>query len=269
MKKLKLAVIGKDVSQSSSPAMHTFIARRLGAEISYDNISVPVEEFTLRAPAFFENYDGFNVTIPFKLDIIPFLSGLEGDAKTFGAVNTVISSSRKGYNTDGLGFMLMLQNNGVEVNGSSVLLLGAGGAGRSAAKKLAESGAVVYVFDMRKQSAEELAKETAGVTAVESIENKPYDIIINATGVGMHKSVGISPVGAELISLCKTAIDLIYVPPKSKFLEIAEGLGKKIINGMAMLFYQAYYAECIYQNFEPDASVAAELFEEYKKQNLC
>ena len=78
MKKLKLAVIGKDVSQSSSPAMHTFIARRLGAEISYDNISVPVEEFTSRAPAFFENYDGFNVTIPFKLDIIPFLSGLEG-----------------------------------------------------------------------------------------------------------------------------------------------------------------------------------------------
>ena len=269
MKTLKLAVTGKDVSQSSSPAMHTFISKKLGAEITYDKISIPEEEFSSRAPALFENYYGFNVTIPFKLDIIPFLSGLEGDAKTFGAVNTVVSATRKGYNTDGMGFMLMLRNNGVEVSGKTVLLLGAGGAGRSAAKKLAESGAKVFVFDMRKESAEELAKEAEGITAVSSVENKPYDIIINATGVGMHKSVGKSPVGEELISLCKTAVDLIYVPSKSRFLEIAEGLGKKIINGMAMLFYQAYFAECIYLGLEPDDKTAAKLFEEFRNSDLA
>lgn len=136
MKKLKLAVIGKDVSKSSSPSMHTFIANKLGMEIEYANISIAPEEFSSRAESLFCEYDGFNVTIPFKLDIIPYLSSLEGDAKAFGAVNTVISATRKGYNTDGLGFMLMLENSGVEVAGKSVLLLGAGGAGRSAAKNL-------------------------------------------------------------------------------------------------------------------------------------
>ena len=262
MKKLKLAVVGKDVSQSSSPKMHTFIAQRLGAEIEYDKVSLAPEDFSAHAEELFKNYDGFNVTIPFKLDIIPYLKSLEGDAHTFGAVNTVLSATRAGYNTDGLGFMLMLKNAGIEPEGKSVLILGAGGAGRSAAKKLRDAGADVYVFDMRAQSAEELQREF-GVTAVQKIENKPYDIIINATGVGMHKSVGISPVGEELISLCGRAIDLIYVPPKSKFLEIAESCGKQILNGMAMLFYQAYYAECIYLSLQPDDAKAKELFEEY------
>lgn len=80
----------------------------------------------------------------------------------------------------------------------------------------------------------------------------------------MHKTVGVSPVGGELISLCQTAVDLIYVPEKSRFLEMAEGLGKQIINGSAMLFYQAYYAQCIYFNAQPSAAQAKQLFEEYR-----
>ena len=262
MNAIKLAVIGKDVSQSSSPAMHTFIAKKLGYDVSYDNISVPPEEFASRAEEFFAGYYGFNVTIPFKLDIIPFLSSLEGDAAAFGAVNTVVSSTRKGYNTDGLGFMLMLENAGVQAAGKSVLILGAGGAGRSAAKKLKDAGASVTVFDKNAQSAQRVAAEFS-VQAAEELACAPYDIIINATGVGMHKTVGVSPVGEDLISLCNTAIDLIYVPRKSRFLEIAEGLGKKIINGMPMLFYQAYYAECIYHGIQPHAAQAKQLFEEF------
>ena len=84
------------------------------------------------------------------------------------------------------------------------------------------------------------------------IINRRYDVIINATGVGMHKTEGISPVGEELLSLCDTAVDLLYVPPKSKFLEISETLGKKIKNCEALLFYQAYYAEFIYLGIIPD-----------------
>ncbi len=262
MKKLKLAVTGKDVSQSCSPEMHTFIAHKMGVEISYDKISIDPDQFSQKAEELFEKYDGFNVTIPFKLDIIPFLNGLEGDAKLFGAVNTVLSARRKGYNTDGLGFMLMLENNGVEVAGKSVLLLGAGGAGRSAAKKLVQAGAQLFVYDKNTAAAAEVAAQD-GATALGEVEVRPYDIIINATGVGMHKTVGISPLKEDVISLCKTAVDLIYVPPKSAFLEIAERCGKQIINGMAMLFYQAYFAECIYQGKEPDSALAARLFTEY------
>ncbi|MBR2398024.1 MAG: shikimate dehydrogenase, partial [Clostridia bacterium] len=90
--------------------------------------------------------------------------------------------------------------------------------------------------------------------------------VINATGVGMHDSVGISPVGEDILKNCQVAIDLIYVPEKSKFLEIAESLGKKIVNGKAMLFYQAYYAECIFFDVEADAQFAKTIFEDYLKE---
>ena len=88
----------------------------------------------------------------------------------------------------------------------------------------------------------------------------PYDVIINATGVGMHKTEGISPVGEGLISLCKTAVDLIYVPPKSKFLCIDEALVKRIVNGMSMRFYQAYVDECIYNGIQLDKVTTKALF---------
>lgn len=262
----KFAVIGKDVSKSSSPQMHAFIANRLGFKIKYDKISIPEERFGQDIAELFKKYDGFNVTIPYKLQIIPYLKKTEGDAVSFGAVNTVTTNSLTGYNTDGLGFMLMLKNAGIEIYNKSVLLLGAGGAGRSVAKKLAETGANVYVYDKNAVNVANLAKETQ-VFPQEQIAIRKYDIIINATGVGMHKTEGLSPVNESLICLCDTAIDLIYVPEKSKFLQIAESNGKRILNGTAMLFYQAYFAECIFWGIQSDAIQAKTLYEEYIKEN--
>jgi shikimate dehydrogenase len=92
--------------------------------------------------------------------------------------------------------------------------------------------------------------------------------MINATGVGMHKTVGISPVPQDIINCCTVAIDLIYVPVQSEFLRIAESLGKKTINGMAMLFYQAYYAECIYFDVTPTQEQAKSLFEKYLAKKI-
>lgn len=263
MKTYRFAVIGKDVSKSDSPAMHTFIARRLGFEIEYEKISVAEEQFAAVAEQLFARLDGFNVTIPYKLSVLPYLKRLEGDARVFGAVNTVVTGSRTGYNTDGLGFMQMLSCNGIDARGKRVLLLGAGGAGRSVAKKLLDGGAQVYLYDVRRQSAEAVAQEFAGVTALYEVENVPYYAVINATGVGMHKTEGVSPVGADLLKQCEVAVDLIYTPPKSAFLQIAENLGKKIVNGQAMLFYQAYYAACIYLGLQPHGAQAKALFEEY------
>lgn len=263
MKELKLAVTGKDVSKSQSPEMHTFIAKRLGYKVSYDKISIEEDKFKDSVIQLFEKYDGFNVTIPYKLSIIPYLSEAVGDAKTFGAVNTVTSKDRRGYNTDGLGFALMLKLNGVDVKGKNVLVLGAGGAGRSVAKKLSDSFAKVDIYDRFFESAKAVAAEFSGVNALEKLQEKNYYLIVNATGVGMHKSVGISPVDESILKNTTVAVDLIYTPPKSKFLEIAESLNKKIINGAAMLFYQAYYSECIYAGISPDDGVAKRLFDEY------
>lgn len=128
-----------------------------------------------------------------------------------------------------------------------------------------EANSMVYAFDLNKEGLKKVHDEFPGFTALDEIENKPYDIIINCTGVGMHKTEGISPVSEELISLCNAAVDLIYVPKKSEFLRLAEKNNKVICNGEAMLFYQAYYADCYFLGLQKDAKLAKNLFEEYRK----
>ena len=271
---LKLCVIGKDVSQSQSPQMHAFLLEKMGVRCEYTAVSIPPAQFAARAEELFSAYDGFNVTIPFKTDIIPFLSSLEGDAETFGAVNTVRAGERKGYNTDGLGFLLMLENEGVAVEGKSVLVLGAGGAGRSCSRKLTERGAEVFAYERDGERLRRVYDEFGGFTPLSAVGPRRYDIVLNCTGIGMHDTVGKTPsvrtahgeapVGEELLSRADTAVDLIYVPDRSEFLRIAASLGKKTVNGAAMLFYQAYYADCIYLNRTPSAAEAKAYFIQYQ-----
>ena len=268
MKSLKLAVVGKDVSKSQSPQIQNFIARRLGYTVDYQGLSVAEEEFSAVAPALFGRLDGFHVTIPYKLAILPSLEKTEGDAVAFGAVNTVKCSTKCGYNTDGLGFALMLKNAGVDVNGKDVLVLGAGGAGRSAVKKLVDGGARVTLYSRTVDKAKAVANTFKGVICAGQLQNKAYYAVINATGVGMHNTVGESPVDKDLLGLCEVAIDLIYEPRKSRFLQLAEECGKKTVNGLAMLFYQAYYAACIFADMPADERTAERLFEEYKREVL-
>lgn len=263
MTKKRLAVIGKDVSKSVSPQIHTFIASRLDFAVEYDKISIPEKDFEYRIDALLRTFDGLNVTIPYKLPIIPHLKTVDGDAKVFGAVNTVNCKTLTGYNTDGLGFILMLNSTGIDACGKEVLLLGAGGAGRSVAKMLADAGACVYVYDANITNALAIEREFKGVHALGDIADKPYYLIVNATGVGMHKTEGVSPVSESLLSLCEAAVDLIYVPERSEFLRRAEKYGKKTINGKAMLFYQAYYADCIFFGLTPDEVQAEKLFTEF------
>ena len=272
----KLAVVGKDVSQSQSPRMHKFLFSRFGEACSYETISIPPAEFSLRAEELFSRFDAFNVTIPFKGAIIPFLKELRGDAQTFGAVNTVLSKRREGYNTDGFGFLLMLENEGIAVKGKSVLVLGAGGAGRSCIKKLLEAGGEVFVYERDTERLYEVYREFGAFTPLEEIPLRPYDIIINCTGVGMHDTVGktpsaafsggvTEPVGRAILSQCGVAVDLIYIPACSEFLKIAQKEGKPIVNGEAMLFYQAYMADCIILGKQPDAMQAKGFYLSYRE----
>lgn len=262
----KLALIGKDVSKSLSPQIHNFICKELNIDVEFQLISIPEEQFEDRIEGILAGVHGLNVTIPYKLSIIPHLNGIKDDAQAFGAVNTVTTSNRLGYNTDGMGFMQMLSANGIEVKGRKALVLGAGGAGRSVAKKLLDGGADVEIYDRNAQNAVAVAGEFGGITVLDEVIPHEVDIIINATGVGMHKSEGISPVKAEVLAKTATAVDLIYVPKESEFLRIAKSLGKKTVNGMAMLFYQAYYSDCYYFNLTPDPQTASRLFKNYQKE---
>ncbi|MBO5525593.1 MAG: hypothetical protein J5993_02460 [Clostridia bacterium] len=262
---LKMAVIGKDVSKSLSPKMHQFIMGKLGQTVEYDAVSIAPERFGSEIVSVLETYDCINVTIPFKRDVMPFLSEIKGDAKTFGAVNTV-NTSREGYNTDGMGFVLSLQANGIDVKGKKVLVVGTGGVGRAVIKKLAEEGADVYASERDQTRLKEVYDEFSCFTPLTAVENERYYLVLNCTGVGMHKTEGISPVGEDLLSLCDVAYDLIYEPKKSEFLRIAERLGKQIVNGEGMLFYQAYYADCIFLKKQSDLEEAKRLFALYTEE---
>ena len=267
----KLALIGKDVSKSDSPAIHEFITKHFGNNIKYDRISLNEREFEEKIEGILAEYDGINVTIPYKLSIMLHLKDKEGDAVSFGVVNTVNCITRVGYNTDGLGFTLLLKDNNVDVNGKRVLLLGAGGAGRSVAKKLLEGGAHLFVYDKRRDNALALRREFGSLTVIDELpQDQPFYLIVNATGIGMHDTVGISPASERLLSCCTVALDLIYRPAKSEFLALAERQGKKIINGFGMLFYQAYFSDCIYFGKTPNEEQAKELYKQFlitRKEN--
>ncbi len=264
----KFAVVGKDVSRSLSPQIHSFLSSRLGYALSYDKVTVPEAEFESRIEELLLKYDGLNLTIPYKITVIPHLDKICGDAKTFGAVNTVLSSDKSGHNTDGLGFMRMLELADITVTGKRVLLVGAGGAGRSSAIKLASAGASVSVYSRRYESTQSLVVTCPSITPLRALEPASYDLIVNATGVGMHKTVGSSPVSEEIIKNCSAAADLIYDPEESEFLRVAKSLGKRTVNGKAMLFFQAYFAECVWFGKEADLQTADALYKEFIKEVL-
>ncbi len=264
-KKLKIALVGKDVSKSTSHLIHAFILKELGYACAYEKFSVSPSEFDGAMRRLLGDFDGFNVTIPYKRDVMEYLDGVEGDAFDFGAVNTVVSATRVGYNTDGVGFLLMLRLAGVQTEGKKVLVLGGGGAGRSSAAALKKSGAAVYMYQRNRAHLEETCGELK-ITPVVDPEIGGFDLLVNATGVGMHESEGYSPVTAKAFAGAKAAIDLIYHPAETEFLRQARERGLQTVNGAAMLFYQAYYADCLFLGVEPKEAQAKEFYERYKKQ---
>lgn len=264
-KKLRLALVGKDVSKSPSGRMHTFILNEWGISCEYENFSIPHTDFDSVMRRLMGDFDAFNVTIPYKRDVMGYLDEVTGDALDCGAVNTVIASSAKGYNTDGVGFLLMLETAGIEVKGKTVLVLGGGGSGRSSAAALKKAGAKVSVYQRRKEKLEELCQQL-GVTAAADPEMGGYDILVNCTGVGMHDTEGLSPVSQKAFKGAEHAVDLIYEPSESEFLRLAKTQGVKTLNGAAMLFYQAYFSDCLYTDRTPRAEEVQMLYEKFLQE---
>ena len=221
---LRLGLVGKDVSKSFSEVIHKFILRELGYGCEYQRFSVPKERFDDTMRTLMGDFDGFNVTIPYKRDVMCYLSDLTGDALDYGAVNTVVTATGKGYNTDGKGFLLMLKAADFAVKDKKILVLGAGGSGRSTAVALKQAGAIVSIYQRNREKLEKVCQEL-GLTPACNPEAGGYDMLINCTGVGMHDTEGQSPVSAKAFSGAKTAVDLIYTPVQSEFLRLAAAQG--------------------------------------------
>ncbi len=264
-KTLRLGLVGKDVSKSDSEKLHTFLLGEMGVSCVYERFSITPNDFDCVMRRLLGDFDGFNITIPYKRDVFEYLDGIEGDALICGAVNTVVCATRKGYNTDGVGFTCMLENAGITVTDKKALVLGAGGSGRSTAVALKNAGARVYMYRRNQAELQEVCAQL-GVQATDNPESGGFDILVNCTGVGMHDSEGKSPVGIAAFAGAKTAVDLIYTPEKSRFLQLAEQQNCIICNGAAMLFYQAYFADCQYLERTPDKDEAKKLYQKYLKK---
>ena len=265
-KKLRLGLVGKDVSKSDSEKIHKFILGEWGVACEYQRFSVLPNEFDNAVRTLLGDFDGFNITIPYKRDIFEYLDEITGDALSCGSVNTVVCATRKGYNTDGVGFLQMLALSGIKTNGKKVLVLGAGGSGRSTAVALKNAGARVWLYRRTQAELQETC-EQLGVEPAKDLQKGGYDIVINCTGVGMHDTVGISPVSEKAFCGASVAVDLIYAPAQSEFLRIANRLGLQTLNGAAMLFYQAYYADCLFLGDEAEQKEAERLYLAYTQEN--
>lgn len=260
---IKLAVIGDPIEHSLSPLVHGGVMEALGVAYTYEKVRVKKGELRDFLVYVKENgITGFNLTMPHKTDIIPYLDEIDEEAKLFGSVNTVKIRDGKlfGFNTDAMGYVMALESKNYFFRGSRVVVLGAGGVVRTLALKAADLGATeVRICNRTYKKAEEIAKMVNDKTGVPVIAEdfsfekmtavaKTCDIFINATPLGMH---GIDRDFEDLSfleALPASALvsDLIYNPDKTMLLRKAESLGLTTLNGLGMLIYQGILADEIY-----------------------
>ncbi|WP_457569608.1 shikimate dehydrogenase [Desulfurobacterium sp.] len=258
-------IFGFPVKHSLSPLMQTAAFHTLGIDAVYVPFEVSPEDLKdavagLRAM----NIKGINVTVPLKEKIVPFLDRVDEAAAFLGAVNTVKSENGIliGYNTDGDGFVDSLEEEGVDINGKTVLLIGAGGSGKAVAFALLKRGAgKVVIANRTVEKAKSLAEKLESYGKVEAvslgdIENflEEVDLIVNTTSLGMKESD--PPLfDYALIPSSAVVVDIIYKPFKTKLLLAAEEKGAKIINGLGMLVHQGARAFRIWTGYEPPVDV--------------
>ena len=237
------AVIGDPVTQSLSPLLHNKVYENEGIDavmLAFGNPSIEKLVAAMRAlPIHLAA-----VTMPHKQTIMPFLDEIEAEARAIGAVNTVINSGGKliGYNTDVVGIAAALE--GAALKGVNALLIGAGGAARTAAYLLKREGANIFCRNRERAQAEDLLR-TFGGTFVEedALGSVAFDVIINATPVGMKPNGDASPFPEELIRPVSTIFDLVYSPLETKLLASAARRGARAVSGLTMFLAQGLEQE--------------------------
>jgi 3-dehydroquinate dehydratase / shikimate dehydrogenase len=232
------AVIGNPIAHSLSPMMHNaaFAARKVNAVMLPFHVT-DLKDFLAACPKF--GVKGFAITLPHKQTIIRHLDGCDPLAAKIGAVNTVVvrgNGKLYGYNTDYVGVLRALSSR-VELKGSRVLLLGAGGAARAAAVALVEAGASVFVCARREEQALALARD-AGCEAISrgKLKSEFFDAIVNSTPLGLRESDA-APLRADELN-CRVVMDMIYRPMRTKLLKLAERRGIETVSGAEMFIAQ-------------------------------
>lgn len=249
----KYGLLGYPLGHSLSPFIHRCLFEASGRQCSYRLFELDEEALHSGMDDLME-LNGFNVTIPHKLNIIKYLDILDEKAALFGAVNTVKTGEvSTGYNTDCSGFLRALDSAGIGLSGR-VLLCGTGGVARMIAFEAVLHGCELTIA-YRKRSFEKADKikteireklnKDIQLTEYSDI-NEDWDLIVNGTSAGMFPNVDACPLAQNIVCSAGAVYDVIYNPAETLFLKYARSAGIKYSNGLSMLVWQAAVAQEIW-----------------------
>lgn len=251
---MKYTLIGYPLGHSMSPWIHERLFALSNRKADYTLTEFPPEKLSEMIPEL-KKLKGFNITIPYKTDMLAYMNELHETAKRYSAVNCVAMTQdgrRYGYNTDCDGFLRSVAD--MPLNGK-VLLIGCGGVGRMMATEAIIHGAELTISEPNQDRANALAEElrnhyqNANIRIAQaSALDEAFDLIMNASPVGMYPKVNDCPVSDTIIEKCGAVFDVIYNPTETLLIKKAKTLGKKAVGGSAMLVWQAVRAHEIWDN---------------------
>ena len=279
-KAMVCGVIGNPVGHSLSPLMHNYYAEALNLDYIYIPCNVPDDEVGTAIKGIYAlGFEGINVTVPHKQRVMSHLLEIDHAAECIGAVNTLVrmEGGYKGYNTDADGLYRAITEQGIDVEGQDCLMIGAGGAAKAVAYMLMKHGAASVVIlnrtlDKAQALAEEMnrqfGRETIKAMALEDypkLEKDSY-LAIQTTSVGMYPKTGAAPIeDKEFYKKIHMAVDIIYTPAKTRFVEYVEEAGGKAINGLDMLIYQGIIA---FELWNPGVKVPDEVIKKVREKMM-
>lgn len=256
------ALIGEKLGHSMSVPIHDAIFRKLGIDADYRLVEIPKATFADDVRALMAQVDGFNITIPYKQDVIPLLDGLDDYAADIGAVNTVLTGAQnRGFNTDAPGFAAMLRLHGIDPADQPCYVLGTGGTSRAICAALRRMGAqsVTRVSRTPRETGDidyaRLAEEFSGVL----VNTTPAGMWPHGEGCPLDESIRES-----VLRRAKGVADVIYNPPETVLTAAAKQLGVPACTGMTMLIAQAVEAEAIWQGHPMPDDLIPTLVKELK-----
>ncbi|SDB97521.1 shikimate dehydrogenase [Pelagirhabdus alkalitolerans] len=252
---MELGLIGYPVQGSLSPWIHHQFLDQLNMTGSYELYEIAPDQFEEQISDFKrKNLNGFNVTIPYKQRIIPYLDALSDSARAIGAVNTVVCHNGKwtGYNTDGFGLTAALEERFDDLfyKDKHALILGAGGASRGIYYSLLQAG--FNTVDISNRTYEK-AVELTGLNNSDTITSpmtfdeaeqkiNHYDLIVQTTSVGMTPNEKAQVIDLEKIKKGAVVSDIVYKPFWTQLLKQAYQKRARVHHGHEMLLYQAKLA---------------------------
>lgn len=232
-------IIGNPVSHSLSPSMHNAAFEACGLNNVY--VAFNVEDVPRAMDGFRAlGVGGVSVTIPHKQAVIPHLDAIDPVAKKIGAVNTLLIDDMhiEGYNTDWIGANQSL-GKFADIQGSTVLVLGAGGSARAIGFGLQEKQATVVIANRTLEKAQALAEElNCEWRPLSDISDLNFEILVNTTSVGMAPGIDQTLVPATMLENIPAVMDIVYAPVETRLLREAKQAGCKTVDGRYMLLYQ-------------------------------